>query len=62
MTTTTPGCPATSYLKQGAVEAVSALPGVELVDVRLTHEPRWTPEMMSSEAKIHFGIRERSGG
>jgi metal-sulfur cluster biosynthetic enzyme len=58
MTTTTPGCPATSYLKQGAGEAASGVPGIEFVDVELTYEPRWTPEMMSPEAKTQFGIRD----
>jgi metal-sulfur cluster biosynthetic enzyme len=57
MTTTTPGCPATSYLKGGAGERASSVPGVELVDVKITYEPRWTPEMMSQEAKTHLGIR-----
>ncbi len=58
MTTTTPGCPASGYLRQGAGEAVSELPGVAFVDVKLTYEPRWKPEMMSREAKAHFGIRD----
>lgn len=58
MTTTTPGCPATSYLKKGAGEAASAVPGVEFVDVKLTYEPRWTPELMSPEAKVNFGITD----
>jgi metal-sulfur cluster biosynthetic enzyme len=61
MTTTTPGCPATNYLKQGAGEAAGGLPGVEFVDVKLSYDPRWTPEMMSPEAKAHFGIRDRGG-
>jgi metal-sulfur cluster biosynthetic enzyme len=56
MTTTTPGCPATNYLKTGAGEAASSVDGVEFVDVRLTYEPRWTPDMMTSEAKAHLGI------
>lgn len=56
MTTTTPGCPATNYLKQGAGEAASNVPEVEFVDVKLTYEPRWEPEMMSPEAKTHFGM------
>jgi metal-sulfur cluster biosynthetic enzyme len=60
MTTTTPGCPATNYLKQGAAEAASDVPGIEFVDVTVTHEPRWTPEMISPEAKAHLGIA--SGG
>jgi len=57
MTTTTPGCPATNYLKGGAAEGASNVPGVEFVDVKLTYEPRWTPEMMSPKAKAHLGIR-----
>jgi metal-sulfur cluster biosynthetic enzyme len=61
MTTTTPGCPATNYLKTGAGEAASAVEGVEFVEVKLTYEPRWTPEMMSPEAKAHFGIRDGGG-
>jgi metal-sulfur cluster biosynthetic enzyme len=58
MTTTTPGCPATNYLKQGAGEAASTVPGVEFIDVKLTYEPRWTPKMMSPEAKAYFEIRD----
>ncbi|MGH6672239.1 MAG: NifU N-terminal domain-containing protein [Xanthobacteraceae bacterium] len=56
MTTTTPGCPATNYLGQGVSDKVTAVPGVASVKVKLTYEPRWTPEMMSPEAKAHFGI------
>jgi metal-sulfur cluster biosynthetic enzyme len=37
------------------------VPGVALVDVQLTYEPRWTPERMSAEAKAHFGIRDGGG-
>ncbi len=61
MTTTTPGCPATNYLKNGAGEAARAVPGVEFVDVKLTYEPRWAPEMMSPEAKAHFGVTDGGG-
>lgn len=57
MSTTTPGCPATSYLKQGTSECAGAVPGVECVEVQLTYDPRWSPEMMSAEAKARFGIR-----
>jgi metal-sulfur cluster biosynthetic enzyme len=56
MTTTTPGCPATNYLKGGAAHAVSALPGVEAVEVELTYDPPWTPAMMSPETRAHFGM------
>lgn len=64
MTTTTKGCPATGYLKEGARDAAWGVPGVEFVDVRLTYEPPWSPEMMSDDAMDHLGMRPggRRGG
>jgi metal-sulfur cluster biosynthetic enzyme len=56
MTTTTRGCPATNYLKEGARDAAWSVPGVEFVDVALTYEPPWEPEKMSPAAKAHLGI------
>lgn len=56
MTTTTPGCPATEYLVEGADRCASSIEGVEAVDVQLTYEPRWEPEMMSDAAKAHLGM------
>lgn len=56
MTTTTRGCPATGYLKDGAHHAAWAVEGVEFVDVRLTYDPPWTPRMMSSQAKEYLGV------
>jgi metal-sulfur cluster biosynthetic enzyme len=56
MTTTTPGCPATNYLKEGARECAGHVGGVEAAEVELTYDPRWSPEMMSPAAKAHFGI------
>ncbi|KQZ99875.1 nitrogen fixation protein NifU [Mesorhizobium sp. Root157] len=61
MTTTTRGCPATNYLKDGARDAAWSVVGVEFVDVKLTYEPPWTPEMMSVEAKRHLGIADGDG-
>jgi len=56
MTTTTRGCPATSFLKDGARDGAWAVPGVEFVNVTLTYEPHWTPEMMTDDAKRHLGF------
>ncbi|MCB1412563.1 MAG: metal-sulfur cluster assembly factor [Xanthobacteraceae bacterium] len=56
MTTTTRGCPATEYLKSGARDAAWNVPRVEFVDVALTYDPPWTPDMMTDEAKMHLGI------
>ncbi|MHA6646331.1 metal-sulfur cluster assembly factor [Mesorhizobium sp. A623] len=61
MTTTTKGCPATNYLKEGAGDAASFVEGVEYADVRLTYEPPWSPEMMTTEAKRHLGIADDGG-
>ncbi|MBX5468002.1 MAG: metal-sulfur cluster assembly factor [Firmicutes bacterium] len=56
MTMTTPGCPATEYIREGAVERLSALDGVEAVNVEVVWSPPWDPSMMSDEAKAYFGF------
>lgn len=56
MTTTTRGCPATAFLKDGAREAAAGVPGINKVDVMLTYDPPWTPEMMTPGARDHLGI------
>lgn len=56
MTTTTRGCPATNYLKEGARDAAWGVEGVESVDVTLTYEPPWSPQRMSPAAMAHLGI------
>ena len=56
MTTTTRGCPATGYLKDGARDAAWSVPSVEFVDIALTYDPPWTPDMMTPDAKRHLGI------
>ncbi len=61
MTTTTRGCPAASFLKEGARDSACTVPGVESVDVTLTYDPPWRPQMMSAEAKQHLGIGDGDG-
>lgn len=61
MTTTTRGCPATTYLRDGARNAAWSVEGIEFVDVKLTYEPQWTPQMMSPDAKRHLGILDGDG-
>ena len=56
MTTTTRGCPATAYLKDGARDSARTVPGIESVDVALTYDPPWTPEMMTPAARLRLGI------
>lgn len=56
MTMTTLGCPAASYIEEGVRERALALPKVTSVDVRVVWSPPWTPDMMSDDAKRHFGF------
>ena len=56
MTTTTPGCPATGYLKEGVANSAWSVPDVEFVDVRITFEPAWRPDMMTAQARTDLGF------
>lgn len=47
MTTTTQGCPAAGYLKDGVQRAALAVKGVSAAEVAVTYDPPWTPDMMS---------------
>ncbi|MEO5918121.1 MAG: metal-sulfur cluster assembly factor [Candidatus Limnocylindrales bacterium] len=55
MTTTTPACPIGSYLADSIRRALFELDGVLDVDIDLIYEPRWSPVMMSDEAKVELG-------
>jgi metal-sulfur cluster biosynthetic enzyme len=61
MTTTTRGCPATNYLRSGAQASAVAVAGVKTVDVVLTYDPPWTPQMMSPEARSFLSIADEGG-
>ncbi len=57
MTLTSPMCPFGPELLQAATAAVSRLPGVENVDVKLVWVPRWDPrEHASEEARAYLGL------
>ncbi|QIN84585.1 DUF59 domain-containing protein [Rubrobacter tropicus] len=52
---TSPMCPVGDQL-QAQVEAEAlTVEGVETVNVQLTFDPMWSPEMMSPAAKLFFG-------
>ncbi len=56
MTVTAPTCPVAGILPQQAADAVAALEGVGLVEVRIVWEPAWSIENMSEEAKAMFEL------
>ncbi|RWM28579.1 metal-sulfur cluster assembly factor [Mesorhizobium sp.] len=55
MTTTTRACPAADFLKDAVLSAVSQLPEIRDVHVRLTYEPPWVPDMMNADASRRLG-------
>ena len=54
MSTTTKGCPATAYLKDAVHSAASFVPGVEGVEVLLTYDPPWSPDMIDASIRQVF--------
>jgi metal-sulfur cluster biosynthetic enzyme len=56
MTATTPGCPATGFLKEGAQNAVADVPGVVCVDVTMTFDPPWTPSLIEPAIRASLGF------
>ena len=56
MTATTPGCPATGFLKDGAANSVERVAGGKSVDVTMTFEPRWTPSRIKPAVRASLGF------
>lgn len=56
LTTTTPGCPATNYIRHAVEERAASVFGIDSVEVTMTWLPPWSPDRMSDEAKAHFGV------
>ena len=56
MTLTSPGCPAGGQLINGTQHVTQQLESVDEVNINVVWTPRWTPEMMTEEAKDELGI------
>jgi metal-sulfur cluster biosynthetic enzyme len=56
MTATTPGCPATSFLREGVQAAASAVPGVSSADVAMIFEPPWDPSLIEPAVRASLGF------
>ena len=55
MSTTSPACPIGSYLRDEIRWALLRVDRVLDVEVELTHQPPWSPDRMSDEAKDQLG-------
>jgi metal-sulfur cluster biosynthetic enzyme len=56
MTATTPGCPATGFLKDGVRAAVAKVPGVVSAEVTMTFEPPWSPSLIEPAVRASLGF------
>ena len=56
MTLTSPNCPVAETLPQEVEQAVLKTEGVVSVNLDLTFDPPFTPDMMSEEAKFVLGM------
>ncbi len=55
MTLTTIGCPLYDVIANDIISNLRKLPNVTKVNIDLTFEPAWTPDMMSPTAKAELG-------
>lgn len=56
MTLTTPACPVAQSMPGEVENAVSAVPGVSEVRVKLVWTPPWDRDRMSEEARLELGL------
>ena len=56
MTLTSPNCPVAESLPLEVEQAVLMTDGVKSVNLELTFDPPFTPDMMSEEAKFSLGM------
>lgn len=56
MTLTSPNCPVADALPAEVQRRLSAINGVESVDVELTFDPPWTPDRMSETAQLELDM------
>jgi metal-sulfur cluster biosynthetic enzyme len=55
ITMSTPACPLGDYLTEHIRWALLEIDDVLDVEVEITHDPRWSPEMMTAFAKNQLG-------
>ncbi|MFZ2005557.1 MAG: iron-sulfur cluster assembly protein [Stellaceae bacterium] len=56
MTLTTPSCPVAASMPEEVKKAISDVPGIEDVRVKLVWTPTWTMDRMSEEARLELGL------
>jgi len=55
MTLTTPACPMAGVFDEMVRQEVAHLDGINEVEVEITFDPKWSPEMVSEEGRDKLG-------
>jgi len=56
MTLTTIGCPLYDVIKENMIEVLTDDSKIKNVEIELTFDPPWNPEMMTDSAKMDVGF------
>ena len=56
MSLTTPGCTMGQYMIEDIKNKMASIKSISSVNVELTFDPPWNPQMMTEEGKIKFGL------
>jgi metal-sulfur cluster biosynthetic enzyme len=56
MTVTSPACGMSETLREDADTRIRRLPGVKQVEIAVTFDPPWTPELMSEDARLLLNL------
>ena len=56
MSLTTPGCTMGQYMIEDIKNKMASIKSISSVNVELTFDPPWNPQMMTDEGKIKLGL------
>ena len=56
MSLTTPGCTMGQYMIEDIKNKMASIKSISSVNVELTFDPPWNPQMMTEEGKIKLGL------
>ena len=58
MTLTTPGCTMANHIAEDAKAKLLQLKNIGNVNINITFEPPWSPEMLTEEGKVKLGFKK----
>ena len=58
MTLTTPGCSMANHIADDVKNKLLATNKIKDIEVNITFDPPWTPEMLTEDGKIKLGFKE----